>query len=137
MSTPREEELQRENDRLQRELHSIKRQRLEDKTLTNAEIKRFSRQLLVKEIGVAGQLKLKSASVMVVGAGGLGSPIALYLAAAGIGTSSHRFIFLFCAMFILVCCIKAQWELSIMILSIAPICIDRSFIHKKRVARAK
>lgn len=46
---------------------------------------RFERHLSLKEIGEAGQLKLKNASVLVVGAGGLGSPLLIYLAAAGIG----------------------------------------------------
>ncbi|KAI8910532.1 adenylyltransferase [Powellomyces hirtus] len=53
--------------------------------LTNEEIARFSRQLLMPEIGVQGQLKLRNTSVLVVGCGGLGAPAIMYLAAAGIG----------------------------------------------------
>src|SRR5437763_1363603 len=53
--------------------------------LNHDEIRRYSRHLILPEVGMAGQKKLKAASVLCIGAGGLGSPIALYLAAAGIG----------------------------------------------------
>ncbi len=53
--------------------------------LSQEEIQRYSRHLIMPEVGMAGQVKLKNASVLLVGAGGLGSPLGLYLAAAGIG----------------------------------------------------
>jgi adenylyltransferase/sulfurtransferase len=53
--------------------------------LNNDEIRRYSRHLILPEVGLAGQKKIKAASVLCIGAGGLGSPIAMYLAAAGIG----------------------------------------------------
>src|SRR5689334_18538443 len=55
-------------------------------TLSNEEILRYSRHLILPEVGKAGQEKLKAAKVLLIGSGGLGSPNAMYLAAAGIGT---------------------------------------------------
>jgi molybdopterin/thiamine biosynthesis adenylyltransferase/rhodanese-related sulfurtransferase len=54
-------------------------------TLSNDEIARYSRHVIMPEVGIEGQRKLKASSVLLIGTGGLGSPLALYLAAAGIG----------------------------------------------------
>src|SRR5881296_2218078 len=53
--------------------------------LNNDEIRRYSRHLILPEVGLGGQKKICASSVLCIGAGGLGSPIAMYLAAAGIG----------------------------------------------------
>src|SRR5437867_9488845 len=59
--------------------------RLERIEFSNDEIARYSRHLIMPEVTLEGQKRLKAASVLCIGAGGLGSPILLYLAAAGIG----------------------------------------------------
>src|SRR5271157_727827 len=54
-------------------------------SLTNEEILRYSRHLIMPEVGMEGQLKLKAAKVLLIGTGGLGAPLGLYLTAAGVG----------------------------------------------------
>ncbi len=64
----------------------ISKEREKENKLDNDEILRYSRHLLLREVGVKGQKKLKSAKVLIAGLGGLGAPLAQYLAAAGVGT---------------------------------------------------
>src|SRR6478672_2875566 len=59
--------------------------RAESVNLSPQEVQRYSRHLIMPEVGVEGQKRLKASSILLVGAGGLGSPLALYLAAAGVG----------------------------------------------------
>lgn len=53
---------------------------------TNEQLERYSRHIILKQVGVKGQKKINNAKVLIIGAGGLGAPVALYLAAAGVGT---------------------------------------------------
>lgn len=59
---------------------------LEEVRLTREELRRYGRHLIMPEVGLAGQKKLKNSRVLLIGAGGLGSPLGLYLAAAGVGS---------------------------------------------------
>src|SRR5690348_14239093 len=54
--------------------------------LSSDEMQRYSRHLILPEVGMAGQRKLKNARVLLIGSGGLGAPLGMYLAAAGVGT---------------------------------------------------
>jgi adenylyltransferase/sulfurtransferase len=58
---------------------------VQDVTLSNEEIRRYSRHLIMPEVGIEGQRRLKQGGALLIGTGGLGSPLALYLAAAGVG----------------------------------------------------
>lgn len=65
---------------------AILAEQIQPVALSNEEVLRYSRHLIMPEVGMEGQLKLKAAKVLCIGAGGLGSPLAMYLAAAGVGS---------------------------------------------------
>ncbi|KAJ1645846.1 hypothetical protein J3B02_002193 [Coemansia erecta] len=81
----RKEELEIQAELLALEADTLDGRHATGNKLSNEAIGRYSRQLLIPEIGMQGQLKLRNSSVLVVGSGGLGSPCALYLASMGIG----------------------------------------------------
>ena len=60
--------------------------------LTPQELERYARHILLRDVGGAGQQKLKAAKVLVIGAGGLGAPMLMYLAAAGVGTTAGAWV---------------------------------------------
>ena len=60
--------------------------------LTDEQIERYSRHIILKEVGAKGQKKLLNAKVLIIGAGGLGAPAAMYLGAAGVYFFMYRFI---------------------------------------------
>lgn len=80
--------LEEENAKLRKRIEELEAKILyseQNKPLTNAQIARYSRHLMLPDIGVSGQAKLCKGSVLVIGLGGLGSSAAYYLAAAGVG----------------------------------------------------
>lgn len=81
--------LEQENQQLKKRIAELEAKSIyyseQGKPLTNSQIARYSRHLILPEIGIQGQEKICKGSVLIVGCGGLGSPCALYLAAAGVG----------------------------------------------------